>query len=401
MGENRKKGLGSIYQRGEVWWVSYYRNGRQFRESAKSTKEADALNLLKQRQGEIVKGEFSGLRVQKIRFEELKEDLLNDYRINNKESSLERLEMSLKHLDKFFKGMKAVSISTDRVNLYILRRREAGAENATINRELAALKRMLNLGHQMTPPKVVNVPYLPHLREDNVRQGYFEHAEYLALKKALPSYLRPVITVAYHTGMRKEEVLGLQWPQVDLMENKITLRPEDTKNKKGRFLFMTGELLEVIHFQRALRDAKFPKSPWVFCGETGERIRDFRGSWDTACINAGLCEPLTDAEGNEIKNKKGETILVPNKLFHDFRRTGVRNMVRAGVPERVAMSISGHKTRSVFDRYDITDEKDQKRASKLVEVYLLEQEKNKINHNSITICPQEAELTLNPQPAIN
>ena len=185
------------------------------------------------------------------------------------------------------------------------------------------------------------------------------------------------------------------------MEGRINLRPEDTKNKKARFIFMAGELLEVIHFQRALRDAKFPKCPWVFFGETGERIRDFRGSWDTACLKAGLSRPLEDENGSPVMKKNGEPVLVPSKLFHDFRRTGVRNMVRAGVPERVAMSISGHKTRSVFDRYDITDEKDQKRASKLVEVYLLEQEKNKINHNSITICPQEAELQLNPQPAIN
>jgi integrase len=381
---NLKKGLGSIYKRGDVWWISYYKNSKQFRESAKSTKETDALNFLKQKQGEIVKGEFSGLKVQRVKFEELKEDLLNDYRINNKESSLERVEFSLKHLEKYFKGNKIVSISTDRINAYVLRRLEEGAENATINRELSAMKRMFTLGEQAG--KVIKTPYIRRLEENNARKGFFEHPEYLALKKALPVYLKPPVTMAYHWGMRKEEILGLEWPQVDLMEGKINLRPEDTKNSEARVVFMGGELLEVIRFQRVLRDAKFPKCPFVFFGEDGDRVKDFRGAWDSACIKAGLCKALEDEDGNPVVNSKGELVLVPNKLFHDFRRTAVRNMVRAGIPERVAMMISGHKTRSVFERYNIVNENDLKQAQKSMEVYLLKQEKEKINHNSITIC---------------
>ena len=249
--------------------------------------------------------------------------------------------------------------------------------------------------------KVVNVPYVPHLAEDNIRQGYFEHAEYLALKKNLPVYLRPVITLAYHTGMRKQEVLGLQWNQIDLMEGKINLRPEDTKNKEARAIFMEGEILEVIHFQRALRDAKFPKCPWVFFGETGERVIDFRGSWETACLNAGLSKPLEDENGSPVMKKNGEPVLVPTKLFHDFRRTAVRNMVRAGVPERVAMEISGHKTRSVFERYNIVNEDDLKLASKRVEVYLLERAKLENGHNLGTVAQNQEEIPLGENPVIH
>jgi len=353
---------------GKTFWVKYYRAGKCYRESSGSAKESEAKNLLKKREGEIVENRFFGLRAQKIRYEELAEDFLNDYKVNRKKS-LERAEMSLKHLKGYFEGMRAIDITTARIRTYILQRREEGVQNGTINRELAALKRMFRLAFQMTPPKVTSIPYIPHLAENNARQGYFEHGEYLALRKALPSYLKPVVSMAYHTGMRKEEILGLQWSQVELMEGKISLRSEDTKNQEPRVIYLEGELLEVIHFQRAFRDQKFPSCPWVFYGETGERVKDFRGAWESACIEVGLCEVLTDDQGQPVKDKKGKSTLIPNKLFHDFRRTAVRNMVRAGVPERVAMAISGHKTRSVFDRYNIVNEDDLKKASEKVKKY--------------------------------
>jgi integrase len=281
---------------GKIYWIKYYRAGKPYRESSKSTKESDAIRLLKRREGDIVANRFFGLKPEKVRYEELAEDFLNDYKVNRKRS-LERAEMSLKRLKEYFQGMRAIDITTDRIKAYILQRQEEGAKNGTINRELAALKRMFHLAGQMTPPKVINIPFIPHLEENNVREGYFEHNEYLALRKALPAYLKPVVSMAYHTGMRKQEILGLTWDRVNLMEGKISLKAEDTKTKEGRTIYLEGELLEVIHFQRAFRDQKFPACSWVFFGETGERIKHFGSAWKTACEHTGL----------------------QGKLFHDFR----------------------------------------------------------------------------------
>ncbi len=370
--------MGSIYKRGETYWIKYYRAGKPYRESVKSIKETDAKRLLKLREGQIAENRFTGLRVERIRFDELAEDLINDYKVNGKKS-LDRAERSVKHLKKYLEGVRAVDITTDRIRAYILHRQEEEAENGTINRELSALKRMFRLACQMTPPKVINPPHIPHLKENSARQGYFEHKEYFALKKALPAYLKPAVTMAYHTGMRKEEIFSLQWPQVDLIEGKITLKAEDTKNGESRVIFMEGELLEAIRFQRALRDSKYPKCPWVFLGETGEKIRDFRGAWDKALEE-------TELEG---------------KLFHDFRRTAVRNMVRAGVPERVAMMVSGHKTRSVFERYNIVNEDDLKRASKKVTEYHQEKATVANGHNLGTVEVQTAQIEAEGKPVVH
>jgi hypothetical protein len=173
--------MGMIYKRGKTYWIKYYRNGKPYRESSKSRKEADAKRLLKKREGEISEGKLPGIYFDRVTFDELTEDYLRDYRINGKKSLI-RAELSVRHLKETFEGVKVPDITTPRINAYVEKRLEEGAASGTINRELAALKRMLNLGAKQTPPKVDRVPYVPMLKENNVRKGFFEHREFLALR---------------------------------------------------------------------------------------------------------------------------------------------------------------------------------------------------------------------------
>jgi integrase len=167
--------------------------------------------------------------------------------------------------------------------------------------------------------------------------GFFEHDEFLALRATLPLELRPVVTFAYYTGWRKREVLGMTWDWVDLHARTARLHPGTTKNDDGRIIYLDGELFATL----AELKRQHPFGSWVF-HRHGEPIKDFRGAWERACQDVGL-------EG---------------KVFHDFRRTAVRNMVRARIPERVAQQISGHKTRAVFDRYHIVSDSDLREAAK-------------------------------------
>jgi integrase len=218
--------------------------------------------------------------------------------------------------------------------------------SATVNSELAALKRMFNLGARSTPVRVERVPYVPMLKEDNVRKGFFEHEEYLAVREVIQEHLKDIVTFGYKTGWRVSEITGLTWGQVDLKEGIVRLEVGETKNDEGRTVFMDNETKEM--FQRRWRNRRRPL-PWVFLNaKRTDRVKRFTKAWRTACKKAGF----------------------PGRLFHDLRRTAIRNMVRAAIPEGVAMKISGHKTRSVFDRYNIVSEADLRRAARQLQDHL-------------------------------
>ena len=339
-------GMGRIYQRGRILWVRYYRNGQEFNESSNSEREADARKLLKKRLGEIALGRFAGPKADKVMLAELAEDLLTDYQIRGRKNQ-RQVKSKVNHVLAYFGNDRAKSVTTDRIKAYIKKRQEAGAAAAQINRELAALKRMFNLAVQAE--KLPHAPYIPSLTENNVRTGFFEYEEFCALRNALPAFLRSAATFGYYTGWRVTEVLKLQWRQIDLDAAEVRLDPGTTKNGKGRVIYLDGELLDTMKAQRAfvlsLQREHGEIIPWVFINpKTGDRIRYFRRPWVNACQQTGLA----------------------GRIFHDFRRTAIRNMVRAGVPEVVAMSISGHRTRSVFDRYNIVSEEDLREAARRI-----------------------------------
>jgi integrase len=334
-----------------VWWIQYYAHGRKIRESAETADLGEAKDLLKKREGVAVDQAPTVSR--KITMQDLLQDLVNDYKINGYRSLVD-LERRLNlHILPFFGKRKAAAIDTAEIRRFINQRQDNGAANAEINREMTAMKRAYTLGIQAG--KVAIKPYFPMLKESSPRAGFFEHDQLDAIIRKLEAeprakHLTPIVKFAYITGWRKSEVLGLQWPQVDFQAGIIRLEPGTTKNDEARIFPFTSELREILEGQRAKADELAKKKgricPYVF-NRHGKQIKDFKSSWTTARESAGI----------------------PGNIFHDFRRTAVRNLVRAGIPERVAMKMTGHKTRSVFERYNIVSEADLFEAARRLEVF--------------------------------
>ncbi len=328
-----KKGL--RYTVCDTYWMKYRANGRLVRESTGTTKLGEAKKILARRMGAAAEGRPVLPRTDKVKIYQLAEDLVNEYKANQR-PSLNRLEYSLKHLLPYFGECRAVQVTPADVNAYIAMRQEGEATNGTINRELGGLKRMYSLA--VASGKLFQAPKIPRLREDNVRTGFFEWEQFQAVHRHLPEYVQPVVTFAYITGWRgQSEILPLQWRQVDLNAGTVRLEPGTTKNREGRTFIMTPMLRATLEQQRAHTEALQREQgqiiPWVFHRE-GEPIRGFRRSWKTACKKAGQ----------------------PGRIPHDFRRTAVRNLERAGVPRSTAMKMVGHKTEAIYRRYAIVDE---------------------------------------------
>jgi integrase len=294
-------------------------------------------------------GRFIGPSEDRLTFDGLVAGLVNDYKINNRRS-LDTVRFHVKRLQQFFGFDRAVDITTDRVKAYQAQRLSEGASRATVNREVACLGRMLSLA--VESGKLSRKPKFQLLEGERVRQGFLEHGEFLLVLGNLPETLQPIVEFLYLSGWRKGEARKLEWRDVDLQGNVVRLRIENSKNKEARVLPLTGRLLELIEAQAQLRrlDTQF-----VFHSE-GRMIGDFRKAWKTACKKSGL----------------------DGVIIHDLRRCAARNLSRAGVPETVAMEITGHKTRSMYRRYRIVDERDLKEATERLQGHLQKQPKTTV-----------------------
>lgn len=255
-----------------------------------------------------------------------------------------------KHLRPFFGHLNAKTLTSADFENYIDHRMDAEAANATVNRELAILKRALRLAVNREPPLIDRFPKIDMLPPSPPRKGFLRHAAYEALKAALPARLVPPFVAAYHIGNRRSELLQVEIQDVEMdaiPQPQFRLYGDATKNGEGRVIPVYGEMVEVFRAQIEMTRRQFPGCPWLF-HEEGVPIRTFYKAWATATKAAGL-------EG---------------LLFHDLRRTAVRNLIRAKVDRKVAMQITGHKTEVVFNRYNITSEEDLSDAADKMVVYL-------------------------------
>jgi integrase len=292
-----------------------------------------------------------------------------DYRINRRKSFRKIEERWNLHLKPFFGGMRAVDVGASMLKRYVDARLQEGASAATVNREMSQLKRAFTLGRDAN--KLRDVPKFPHLQEAPPRQGFLEEADYNRIVAACPElWFRAMVECSRNYGWRLGELSNLRCRQIDLAARTIRLDAGETKSGAGRVVIMTDGVYVLL--------SECVRGKWaddyVFTRVTGKPAGDFRVTWHNTCVAAGVgFWECRECQGQRLDAKsqcpacgrvwKAKQRRYVGKLFHDWRRTGVRNMVRDGIPERVAMTISGHKTRSIFDRYDIVSEADLREAA--------------------------------------
>lgn len=342
MTKRRPRGTGSVYRpktkgvEQSVWWISYRVAGQRVRESAATTVKTEAEKILRARIVQVDRRELGDPAAMRTTLDDLEAIVLQDFTNNGLRSSREVKRSYQRLRDHFGGAFLARNFDEAMLAPYKAQRLGSDAANGTVNRELAQLKRGLRLAVRQR--RLAVEPKFGLLREGRPRQGFLEPEQLDAILARLPAHLRPAVTFGYWTGWRIGEVTGLEWRQVDRKAGVI--RIEQTKNDEARTIPYAAlpQLLRVIEEQRAHTDQVERRLGRIVASvfhRDGERLRRPRQAWIAACTAAGL----------------------PGRLVHDMRRSAARNMIRAGIQQRVAMAIGGWKTDSIFRRYAIVDEK--------------------------------------------
>jgi integrase len=357
------RGDGRTFARGPKWWIAFYVDGKEQRESAKTTDPEKAEKYLRRRLKEVHAHEFDPSKPfvsrhdQRRAIAELMDALKVDFKLRGIDSPQNLSNIARARAD--FGNVRAASLTAEQVDRYIedrLRDRyveerlEKGSAKASVNRVTQLLKQAYKLA-ELPAPRIRKLS-----EKGNERQGFFSESEIRSVIENLPADLRDFTLFGWLTGMRKGEIASLAWEDVD--GDVIRLRAENAKTGEARMIPLEGELGELIERRRGAREIEIDKVPMIaslIFHRAGDPVGDIRKAWATACKKAGI-----------------------RRLFHDLRRSACRNMIAAGVAQSIAMKVSGHKTDSMFRRYAIAAETDLRSALRRTQEHLKTAKQNVI-----------------------
>jgi integrase len=255
--------------------------------------------------------------------------VISDYEENKKKSLTSTKQRIEKHIRPVLGHLKVSDISSAMIRSYGKKRLEQEASAGTVNRELNVISKAFSLADLPYKPKIEK------LKESNIRTGFVSRKQLDSIRKYLPDHVSRYVLFLFLTAWRRSEGFNLQWKDVDFETGWVTLEPLTTKNDEGRRFPLTSELRSMLNDQRRFvtgLERKYQRIiPWVFTHEDGEQMKSLRRSWATACKSAGLA----------------------HILIHDLRRSGIMQFAQAGIDQQTGMLLSGHKTASVYRRYNI------------------------------------------------
>lgn len=275
----------------------------------------------------------------------------------NRDKRVDRLKTAWTHLEPVFGKRAAATIRTKDIEEYITLRRGEKRLNGTINRELAVLKALMR--HGARSGEIERVPMFPkRLKESKPRAGFIDEKQYILLRShARDLWLRTFLALGFNFGFRKGELLSLRVRNADLLEGWLSI--DTSKNGDSRKVKLTQETLALL--AECVR-GKEPND-FILTRQDGSKVAQPRKGWYDLCCRAGFGKMLIE------KLPDGKTSTHYEGLqMHDMRRSAARRLLRSGVSEKVCMTIAGWRTRSVFDRYNLSNERDLELAAKLIEV---------------------------------
>lgn len=288
--------------------------------------------------------------------------VVDDYRRNGRKHQ-EDAEAFLRFWTTFKGDTKAATVTGSMLMSWADGWMAKGTSPATVNRRMSKLLKGYRLGKDQDPPIVFTSPKWTKLKESDPRSGFLEWDTFALIRRELPAYARIPATIGFWTGMRYSEIVALLWSQVTFDERRGTVRIQltgKTKNGHPRQVIMPGDLYETLKGWLEHTRAVACRS---VCQYHGRPMGVMQKIWNTTCMRLGLGTAIWNKDRIEWQQYRGP-------IFHDLRRTGLRNLISAGVDRDTAKSISGHLTDSVFSRYNIVNEENLEKAGELVAAYV-------------------------------